>query len=290
MLSVAPDRPVDPLALAILRQLDPVARALGIEYVVIGATARDILLGGVFRLETGRGTRDVDLAIAVDGWPAFEAMKTRLVATGAFVADQQIVHRLFHLRGERRGYPIDLLPFGGIEDAGATIAWPPDRSIVISVAGYREAVDAAAAVEIAPSFVVRVVSLPGLALLKLLAWADRGAVDARDAIDLAMLLRRYQAAGNEDRLYGAEIAVLEAAGYNVDLAGPRLLGRDVARISRADSAFISCLPAARIALFLIPLSVNTGTSPKASTPVSPTGTDGFSFSSTISAMKVKTSE
>lgn len=232
MLSVAPDRPVDPLAITILRQVDPVARALGVEYLVTGATARDILLVGVFGLETGRGTRDVDLAIAIDGWPAFEAMRTRLVATGAFAADQQIVHRLFHLRGERRGYPIDLIPFGAIEGPGATIAWPPDRSVVMSVAGYREAFDAAAPVEIDPGFVVRVVSLPGLALLKLVAWADRGAVDPRDAIDLAMLLRRYHAAGNEDRLYGAEIAVLETAGYDVDLAGPRLLGRDVARISR----------------------------------------------------------
>jgi predicted nucleotidyltransferase len=82
MLSVARDRPVDPLAIEILKQIDPVARALGIEYLVTGATARDILLVGVFGLETGRGTRDVDLAIAVDGWPQFAAVKTRLVEAG----------------------------------------------------------------------------------------------------------------------------------------------------------------------------------------------------------------
>jgi predicted nucleotidyltransferase len=235
MLSVARDRPVDPLTIQILHQVDPVARALGIEYLGAGATARDILLVGVFGLETGRGTRDVDLAVAVDGWPAFEAMRTRLVATGAFETDRMIVHRLFHLRAERRGYPIDLVPFGGVEDPGATIAWPPDRSVVMNVAGYREAFDASAQVEVGPGFVVRVVSLPGLAILKLLAWADRGTADSRDAIDLAMLLRQYGAAGNEDRLYGAESAVLEASGYDVDLAGPRLLGRDVARISRAET-------------------------------------------------------
>lgn len=56
MLSVARERPVDPLAIGILKQVDPVARALGIEYLVTGATARDILLVGVFGLETGRGT------------------------------------------------------------------------------------------------------------------------------------------------------------------------------------------------------------------------------------------
>jgi len=236
MLSVARDRPVDSLAIKILKEIDPVARALGIEYLVTGATARDILLVGVFGLETGRGTRDVDLAIAVDGWPQFEAVKIRLVETGAFEADEQVVHKLYHLPVKgRRGYPIDLVPFGGIEDPTATIAWPPDRSIVMNVAGYREAFEAAPQVEIDPGFVVRVVSLPGLAILKLFAWADRGAGDPRDAIDLAMWLRQYSAAGNEDRLYGAEIGMLEAVGHDLDLAGARLLGQDAARISAPDT-------------------------------------------------------
>jgi predicted nucleotidyltransferase len=236
MLSVARDRPVDPLAIEILKQVDPVARALGIEYLVTGATARDILLVGVFGLETGRGTRDVDLAIAVDGWPQFEAVKTRLVETGAFEPDEGVIHRLFHLREKgRRGYPIDLIPFGGIEDPAATIAWPPDRSIVMNVAGYREAFAAAPSVEIDTGFVIRVVSLPGLAVLKLFAWADRGAEDSRDATDLARLLRQYSAAGNEDRLYGAEIGMLEALDYDPDLAGARLLGRDAARISTTET-------------------------------------------------------
>jgi predicted nucleotidyltransferase len=236
MLSVAPDRPVDPLAIAILKQVDLVVRALGIDYLVTGATARDILLGGVFGLETGRGTRDVDLAIAVDSWPQFETLKMRLVETGVFAADEQIIHKLFHVPGRgRRGYPVDLIPFGGIADPAATIARPPYRSIVMNEAGNHEAFEAAPSVEIDPGFVVRIVSLPGLAILKLFAWADRGAADSRDAIDLAMLLRQYHAAGNEDRLYGAESGVMEAVSYDLDLAGARLLGRDAARISGTET-------------------------------------------------------
>jgi len=101
----------------------------------------------------------------------------------------------------------------------------------MNVAGYREAFEAAPPVEVDPGFVVRVVSLPGLAILKLFAWADRGAGDPRDAIALAMLLRQYAVAGNEDRLYGPEIGVMEAVSYDLDLAGARLLGRDAAQIS-----------------------------------------------------------
>jgi predicted nucleotidyltransferase len=49
----------------------------------------------------------------------------------------------------------------------------------MNVAGYREAFEAAPQVEIDAGLVVRVVSLPGLAILKLFAWADRGAGDYR---------------------------------------------------------------------------------------------------------------
>jgi predicted nucleotidyltransferase len=101
----------------------------------------------------------------------------------------------------------------------------------MNVAGYGEAFASAVPVEVEPGFAVRVASLPGLAILKLVAWADRGTGDLRDAIDLSTLLRQYGAAGNEDRLYGAEIGVLEAVNYDLDLAGARLLGMDAGRIA-----------------------------------------------------------
>ena len=101
----------------------------------------------------------------------------------------------------------------------------------MNVAGYSETFAFAVLVEVEPGFALRVASLAGLAILKLVAWADRGARDSRDAIDLATLLRQYGTAGNEDRLYGAEIGVLEAVGYDFDLAGARLLGMDAGRIA-----------------------------------------------------------
>jgi predicted nucleotidyltransferase len=103
----------------------------------------------------------------------------------------------------------------------------------MNVAGYREALVAAERVELRTGLVVRVASLPSLAILKLLAWNDRGLEDSRDARDFALLLRSYGEAGNEDRLYGDEISLLEAVGYNIDLAGARLLGKDAARIVAA---------------------------------------------------------
>lgn len=232
MLSVARERPIAPTTLAILKLVDRVVRERRLDYFVTGATARDIVLYGVFGIDTGRGTLDVDLAVAVDSWPQFDAVKDSLLATGAFTSDRGTTYRLFYQdRPGQRGYPLDLLPFGGVEHRPNEIAWPPDLSVVMNVTGYHEALAASQEVQAEPGFLVRVASLPALAILKLFAWADRGSENSKDALDLATLLRQYSAAGNEDRLFGEELGLLEAVGYDVDLAGPRLLGKDAARIT-----------------------------------------------------------
>jgi predicted nucleotidyltransferase len=55
----------------------------------------------------------------------------------------------------------------------------------------------------------------------------------KDAADLYRLLTSYADAGNTDRLYDAELDLLEAAEFDMQLAGAELLGRDVAAICDA---------------------------------------------------------
>ncbi len=226
MLSVRSDRPIQPAALTVIRAVDKVTKELGLAYFVAGAMARDILLTHVFDLTVHRATRDVDFAVAVKDWDQFEAIKARLVEDFQFVRDKAMTHRL-----HGSGYPVDIIPFGGVEAPDKAIAWPPESASVINVAGYDDVLAAADTVQIEPGLVVGVASLPGLALLKLFAWADRGHENSKDATDFAILIRSYADAGNRDRLYGDAINVMEAVDYREDLAAARLLGLDVARIT-----------------------------------------------------------
>ena len=59
--------------------------------------------------------------------------------------------------------------------------------------------------------------------------------EKRDAADIHTLLKEYGDAGNEDRLYGEELNVLEAEGYDFELAGARLIGRDAALVISPDT-------------------------------------------------------
>jgi predicted nucleotidyltransferase len=226
MLQVDPNKPLSPSLLELIRTLDQVAAQLRISYFVIGATARDILIEHVHGLETTRATRDIDFAVAVSSWDEFSRLKTQLIGTGAFQTGERL-HRLTY--GEGKGaYPLDLVPFDGVEHEGE-IAWPPEGDFVMNVAGYTDALDSALDVEIEPGFTVKIVSLPAMVVLKILAWNDRPERD-KHASDVLLILRAYHQAGQMDRLYDAENAdLLEKHDYDVELAGAALLGRDARR-------------------------------------------------------------
>jgi len=236
MYTIRRDKPVNPVLLDILSEIQAVAGALGCAYLLVGATARDMLMTHVFGLESRRATHDVDFAIALDDWARFDTLKAALVATDSFAPAADRVH-LLHYRPAEYGhaFPVDLIPFGGVEQEAHRIAWPPDMNVVMSVAGYAEALASALEVDAGNGLIVRVVSIPALAALKLLAWDERGLLDNKDAQDLLFLLQHYHEAGNEVRLYEDTIDLLQAAAFDPSLAGAALLGRDVRVILHDDS-------------------------------------------------------
>ena len=234
MLSVRPDKPVDLLTVAVSREIDLIARELALPYFLAGAMARDIMLTHVFGIETGLATSDVDFGVTVGSWQQFSSIKNKLIETGRFSSDKNIEHRIhYKTQGDNTDCPVDIIPFGDIESPPRSIAWPPDGSVIMNVIGYKEVLATATPVKITDDLTVPIASLPGLTVLKLFAWKDRHAETTKDARDLAILFRHYHAAGNQDRIYGEEMPVLEAVDYDVDLASPRLLGKDVSQLATA---------------------------------------------------------
>jgi predicted nucleotidyltransferase len=232
MLRVDAARPLDGLTLAALRAFRGVAADA--QWFVCGAMARDILAWHVHGVPLPGATRDVDLAIAVPGWDAFAALQARLADQHGFVAEAASPGRL-RLPGAagRPGYPVDLIPFGGVEGSEGALAWPPDGRVIMNVLGFRDALAAACVVTVGPGLDVPVASLPMLAVLKLLAWQDRRRVTAKDARDFAFLLSAYSGTLGSARLYDEEAGVMAGVDYDLEQAGARLLGSDAARMLSA---------------------------------------------------------
>lgn len=224
ILEVLPHRPIDPLLKEILQQVCQTTHMLKLEFFVGGAMARDILLSHVFDQRTIRATRDVDLGVYVNHWEEFAQLKARLVDSGQFSEERGCAQRLKH----RNGLPLDLIPFGGISAPDQSIAWPPEHDVVLNVSGFDDAFRASITVDIGNGLRVQTCSLPSLAVLKLIAWKDRGLENNKDATDFWLIALRYGPAQNEARLYDAEHELLIQNHGNLELAGAELLGRDAA--------------------------------------------------------------
>lgn len=236
MYTIRTDKPVNPAILEILGAVGTLAEKLHYSYLLVGASARDMLMSHVFGIDARRATHDVDFAIALKDWDSFGLFKTALLDSGDFAPADNTVHLLYYRPADYgRAYPLDLIPFGEIESEGHRIAWPPDMNVVMNVTAYTEALASALEVKVSDNLTVRVVSIPALAALKLLAWNDRGLQDHKDADDLFFLLRHYHDAGNNDRLYGDAYPLLEACGFDLALASAALLGHDAGLCLQEDS-------------------------------------------------------
>src|ERR1700740_3698314 len=87
-------RPLDPVTLHILSVVNSVAARLTMQYIVVGATARDLLLFHVFGIPLTRATADIDFAVAVDSWERFRQLREALLATNDF-REAKIERRIY---------------------------------------------------------------------------------------------------------------------------------------------------------------------------------------------------
>lgn len=108
---------IDPVLQKFFTELDATSRDSGIEFFVVGATARDMILTLGYGIEARRMTEDIDIGVHVGDWDTFSRFKTALVATGRF-AETGAPQRLRY----EDDVPVDLLPFGDIEKTTNAIA------------------------------------------------------------------------------------------------------------------------------------------------------------------------
>jgi predicted nucleotidyltransferase len=226
-------RPLDPVTLHILSVVNSAAARLTMQYIVVGATARDLLLFHVFGIPVTRATADIDFAVAVDSWERFRQLREALLATSDF-REAKIEHRIYLKASVAASeIPVDFIPFGGVAEADV-IHWPPERETAMTVAGFEDVNAAAIRIRATDDLILPVASLAGIAVLKLFAWFDRQTND-KDALDLYRVISTYADAGNVDRLYGEEIRFLEEVRYDLELAGAALLGFDARQLCSTET-------------------------------------------------------
>lgn len=194
-----------------------------VDWLLIGAMARDLLLHYSYGIRIFRATEDVDLALAVRDWEQYEAIRRRLLESGLFSMHAK-PHRL-KFRNEIR---LDIVPFGSVEGSDRTIAWAPDGETRMTALGFIEASEHAQEIRLPRNIIVAVPNLAMLILLKIIAWSDRKhqrpGVDAADAL---LLLSSYLDCGNQERLFKDHADLVDDPIFDYELAGAIMAGRDL---------------------------------------------------------------
>jgi len=224
---------LDKNTVAVYQSIAEVAQQLNVPFLIVGASARDLVLHYGHNAEIARATRDIDFAIEVANWEAFQQVKSTLIARG--FTDSGYQHRVI----SPQGIPLDIVPFGVLENANGKIEWPPGQAFEMLVQGFQEALDNAETVIIqdSPEVKVPVATPSGMALLKLIAWLDREVEKrAKDATDFLYLCETYEKIpAVSDKLYSNE-TLMEAYDWDLSLAAAHQLGQDARNIAKVRTA------------------------------------------------------
>jgi predicted nucleotidyltransferase len=223
---------IDPVSVALFATLGEAADSLGVPFFVVGATARDMIFDLGHGRPSRRATTDKDFGVRVSSWDEFNKLKKSLLTRGLCKETKEVQRLLY-----QGNLLIDILPFGGIAGAQGEIRWPPDEVVVMSTVGFEDAYRAAVEVRVRarPPLDILVASTPGLAIMKLVSWADRPQERFRDAVDLAFILEQYLDAGNNERLFEKHMDLVEIERFDYVRAGARLLGRDISTIGASEA-------------------------------------------------------
>ncbi len=166
----------------VFAEIDEVMIFHNIPYYLIGvsAIALELLRDGV---KPNRGTKDIDFAIMISSMKKYEDLSESLIAKGfnKVKAPWTFYSTIYKVA-------IDILPFGEIEEFD-TISFN-ERYSDLHVLGFKEVMENAKPVFI-EEMIAQIPALPGMIILKLVAWSDRPEDRDNDLSDILRIIEHY---------------------------------------------------------------------------------------------------
>lgn len=192
---------------------------LNIDFYLVGATARDTWFArkGIKTLST----KDVDFAVYISSKEDYEKLREYLSYKEGFIVSSQNQFVLFN----PEGIQVDLLPFGAIDVEGKLMI-DGEGLAKIAVNGFREVYESGTDIvhfEDEQSF--KVCTLPGIVILKLIAYDDRPEFRQKDIQDVALIVKHYFDI-ESDVIYESHADLFEDQ-IDLSLIAARVLGRQM---------------------------------------------------------------
>ncbi len=195
--------------------IDDAMQELKVPYYLIGvnAMALEMLKHGI---KPSRGTKDIDFAVMISGIAEYESISAALEAKGF-----RKVAAPWTFYSEAYKVAIDLLPFGEIEENN-TVNFN-ERNTDLHVLGFREVLEEAVSVQIEEK-IANIPPLPGMVVLKLIAWSDRPEERENDLSDILKIIQHYYELA-WDEIVEKHYDTLENDPFDQKIIAAEVLGR-----------------------------------------------------------------
>ncbi|MEA1897210.1 MAG: nucleotidyl transferase AbiEii/AbiGii toxin family protein [Bacteroidota bacterium] len=195
----------------------------GIDFYLVGATARDVWMRGVHDLPPKRATSDIDFGIMIKDINTFDDLKSYLIDVEGFVPYKENEFVLIW----KDKTQVDLIPFGDLEREGiVTVKGTGFTSM--NVEGFKEVYEQASEEIITEDQRFKVCTLPGIVILKLIAWDDRPEVRRDDIDDIAEIIKNYFHLNDE--VIFEQHSDLFTDDTELDEIASQFLGREIGKI------------------------------------------------------------
>jgi predicted nucleotidyltransferase len=153
-----------------------------VPYYLIGvsAIALELLKKGI---KPSRGTKDIDFAIMISTFVEYENICASL-------KDKEFnkVKAPWTFYSDKYNVAIDILPFGEIEEKDSIKF--NERYSDLHILGFKEVLEDTEQVQIEDT-IVNIPPLPGMIILKLVAWSDRPEERDNDLSDILKIIEHY---------------------------------------------------------------------------------------------------
>ncbi|NCU04695.1 MAG: hypothetical protein GXC73_11980 [Chitinophagaceae bacterium] len=207
----------------------------GIDFYLVGAVARDVWMTGINKISPRRTTGDIDFAVLINDKGTYEALKEYLINSEGF---HPYKGNAFVLIWKDKT-EVDLLPFGAIEDEEGKVITSGVGLTTISLQGFTEVYEEGLPeLELEGKHQFKFCTLPGIVLLKMIAWDDRP-VERRDDIkDISDILNYFfdmydnEIWDNHSDLFSEDDAELKHIAA-------RVMGREMSKIAKRNEKLFS---------------------------------------------------
>lgn len=199
-----------------------------IDFYLVGAVARDVWMTAINDIPPSRVTGDIDFAVFINDKNTYADLREYLINVEGFIPYKG---NGFVLKWKNI-IQIDLMPFGEIEAKPSNIIVEGTGLTSLNMPGFKEIYDSGLPeAELEEKHRFKFCTLPGIVLLKLLAFQERPEIRRDDIKDISKILKHFFDM-YADEIYEKHNDLFGDKDINLNWIAARVLGRDMGKIAQ----------------------------------------------------------